>query len=72
MRGMSGRIGHTSCMNMLCKPRRLRMPDRVEVPTRISASRVAGFSSLIAHLPVACTSGRLRAISAGLETGETR
>src|ERR1700733_3694672 len=54
MRGMSGRTGHTSCMNMLRKPRRLRMPDSVEVPTFISASLVADDNSLMCSSLAPC------------------
>jgi hypothetical protein len=47
MRAMSGRIGQTSCRNMLRSPRRDRMPVKVDVPTRSRASRVAEDNSVM-------------------------
>ena len=47
MRGISRRIGSTSCMNMLRKPRRFSTPVSVDVPTRSSACRVFDCNSLI-------------------------
>ena len=66
MRGMSWRIGQTSCMNMLRRPRRFSTPVSVEVPTRSNASRVFGDNSLICFLryDVRTSTGRRGAIGA--------
>jgi hypothetical protein len=55
IRGTSGRIGQTSCRNMLRRPRRDRMPVKVDVPTRNNASRVAEDNSAMrtSHSPAA-------------------
>jgi hypothetical protein len=51
IRGTSGRIGQTSCRNMLRRPRRDRIPVKVDVPTRSKASRVAEDNSAMGTSP---------------------
>jgi hypothetical protein len=53
IRGPAGRIGQTSCRNMLRNPRRDRIPVKVDVPTRSNASRVTEDNSAIrtSHSP---------------------
>src|ERR1700739_3327383 len=53
IRVISGRIGQKSCRNMLRRPRRDKMPVKVDVPTRSKASRVAEDNSAMrtSHSP---------------------